>query len=240
MLLNHHLPYVNYCVHLLKNKNKKHPYSLDSQSGFTLLEVLLAMALAALVMLLLAGSTHLVLKDWERSSNLLEDRLDMSMILLQIERALTAAYSHVYYDTKENKKYLFFEGEKDKVAWVSTVSPGRQAGLTAWELSNGDPDGLDIRIIPAFASDPTDNLKDIKKPLHVFEGYQAEFEYLYIDELIEKDSKWIEKWSARRQQGLPNAVRMTLKKEDNDGNNALEIIAWIMVYEDESMRRIKP
>lgn len=208
------------------------------QAAFTLLELLVALTLSTLVMLTLAVSMNSVLKDWENASLHLEDNLDQVLTLLQIERAFTGAFPHTYRNEKENKSYIFFEGEEDTVTWVSTVSPEQKPGLTAWQLApSEEKTGIELRMTPAFAGDPTETLKEAA-PLTILEDYAATFEYLYVDERIETDSKWEDEWSAKERQSLPYAVRIHLEKPNKE--NPLEVIAMIPAHEHLSFRPRKP
>lgn len=205
------------------------------QTGFTLLELLIALSLSAFIMLILSVGMHIVLKDWERTSHRLEDSLEMELILLQIERALEGAFPHTYLDQNENRNFIFFEGEENQLSWVSTVSPGRQPGLTSWQLKADDEAGTEVRITSAFASNPSEHLQE-SEPITTLEGFEAHFEYLYVDERIKEDNKWLEEWSAKKRQGLPHAVRLRLAKAEY----TLEIIATIKAYRHEKFRPIKP
>jgi len=213
---------------------------LRYRQGFTLLEVLIAVTLSAMVMLTLTVGINIVVKDWERSSNQLEDNLEVGLIALQLERALEGSFPHVYFDRDDNQRHLFFEGTEDELSFVSTVSPGRQPGLTAWQLKPAkDKPGIEIRVVSAFASDPSENLKKTD-PITAFEGYKAFFEYLYFDEQFKTDTKWLDEWSAKKLQGLPNAVRLRLEKDTGRVDESLEIIAVIEANDHQSFRRIKP
>lgn len=212
-----------------------------SHTGFTLLELLIALTLSTLVMLLLALGMHTVLKEWSRSSNRLDDSLDKALVLLQIERALEGAFPHLYSDRDEKKQHIFFQGEEEKIAWVSMVSPGRKPGLTAWQINPNDEEegGIEIRIAPAFASDPTERLEEHATTITALAGYKAYFEYLYVDEKIEEDTKLLTEWDGEKRRSLPHAVRLRLESE-NDGVGDLEIIAVIQAYQHQTKRPVKP
>ena len=215
---------------------------MQRSSGFTLIELLIALALSASVMLLLSAGMHVVLKDWERNGSRLEQSLDQVLVLLQLERALDAAYPHTYFDEKKKQPIVFFIGEEDKLAWVSTLSPGRKPGLTAWQLTPSEEgnDGVEIRTIPAFATDPTEPLDEIEEPIVVFEGYDVNFEYLYFDEQFDdKDTEWLEEWDGEKRRSLPNAVRIVLENQE-ERDQSLEIIAHIKAFEHSSLPRVKP
>ncbi|MEN8216311.1 MAG: prepilin-type N-terminal cleavage/methylation domain-containing protein [Pseudomonadota bacterium] len=212
--------------------------TLTNYRGFTLLELLIALTLSTLVMLMLAMGMNVVLKEWTRSSNRLEDSLDKVLVLLQIERSLEGGFPHTYWDSDENKKYIFFEGEEEKIAWVSTVSPGRKPGFTVWQLLPSEKKtGVEIRIVPALAGDPTERLEKHATSVTALEGYQAYFEYLYVDDKFEEDTKWLKEWSAKELQGLPNAVRVRLESEAEE---SLEIVAVIQAHQHERIRPVKP
>jgi prepilin-type N-terminal cleavage/methylation domain-containing protein len=212
------------------------------QSGFTLLELLVALTLSTLVMLVLAMGMNTVLKEWTRSSNVLDESLDKVLVLLQIERSLEGAFPHTYKDREENKNYIFFEGEEDQLAWVSTVSPGQQPGLTVWQLLPSDEEtGVDIRVLPAFAGDPTERLEEHAKAVTALEGYKAYFEYLYVDEKIEEETEWLKEWSAKKLRGLPHAVRVLLESDSDEiAGESLEIIAVIRARRHKTIRFTKP
>lgn len=222
--------------------SKIHHQKSQMPLGFTLIEVIIAITLSALVMLILSMGMNMAMRDWERSSSRLDEGLEMGLVLLQIERALDGAFPHVYFNQEENKRYLFFEGEEKELTFVSTVSPGRQPALTAWQLKPGEKKkGVDIRIVPAFAIDPTENLEKAE-PITALEGYKASFEYLYVDEQLKEDTKWVKEWSAKKLQALPRAVRLRLEKNGGDEEQSLEIIAVIKAneYRDQSFRPQKP
>jgi prepilin-type N-terminal cleavage/methylation domain-containing protein len=206
------------------------------QVGFTLLELIIALALSTLIMLMLVVGMNTVVDDWSRSRSHLDDSLDKVLVLLQIERALAGAFPYTYRDNDQegcfNNKCTFFEGEEEKIAWVSTVSPGRQPGFTAWQLSPSEKEtGLEIRTVPAFASDPTERLEKAES-VTALEGYKLSFEYLYVDERLKTDTKWLKKWSAKKLRGLPWAVRILLESETNPTEQSMEVIATILANGD--------
>ncbi|ALG68090.1 PulJ/GspJ family protein [Beggiatoa leptomitoformis] len=213
------------------------------QTGFTLLEILIALVISAAIMTTLASGMYIVMQDWQRTTHTLDDSLDAVLILLQLERAVNGAFPHTYINQKENKSYIYFEGESEKLTWISTVSPAHQAGLSAWQLlpSESKEGGIDIRIIPVFAGNPEENLEKAEA-VTVFAGYAVRFEYLYTDPAHEDQTEWFDEWSAKDFQGLPNAIRIVLEKKNDKavGENDLEIIASIPAFENSNLTRTKP
>ena len=211
------------------------------KNGFTLLELLIALTLSTMVILLLAVGMNVVMSDWERSDTRLENSLDKVLVLLNIERALEGAYPHTYLDKDDNKKYIFFEGEEESLVWVSTVAPTRHPGLQIWQLSPSKKnDWVQIKVTPAFAGDPNERLEAETKSLTILEGYKATFEYLYKDDKLDDENDWLDKWSAKKLQALPNAVRMILTSDGD--TEPLEVVALIQAnqHQSKSFRPIKP
>jgi general secretion pathway protein J len=201
--------------------------------GFTLLELLLAMSLAAMVLSLLAGGMYVVMKDWQRNSQRLDDQLDLTLGLLQIDTSLQAAYPHYYVETEKNTPYIHFEGDDQALTWVSTASPARQAGLSAWQIKAGEDKGVELRTVPAYADNPTKRLEE-QQPILLFAGYQLHLDYLAYDNLQNQNTetanqnKWLQKWSGRERLSLPKAVRLHLSGEELP---PLEIVSLILVNE---------
>jgi len=211
-----------------------------SSRGFTLLETLVALSISTMVLLSLTIGMNVVMSSWQNSSKRLDENLDQMLALLQIERALEGAYPHSYLNKDENKRTIFFEGKEDELQWVSVVSPGRQPALTAWRLTpNQEKEGgLELRTVPAFASDPTDNLEDIEEPLLIFEGYKVHFEYYDLNKQIESDSEWLDEWSGKERLSLPKAVRIHLESLEKR-EQSLEIVALILASEHEQISPVR-
>lgn len=213
-----------------------------NQAGFTLLELVVALTLSTLIMLVLVVGMNTVVNDWSRSHNYLDETLDKVLILLQIERALAGAFTYTYQDKNQEGclqgKCIFFEGNEKELAWVSTVSPGRQPGLMTWQLLPSKKEtGVEIRTVSAFATNPTERLEKEAISVTALEGYKLSFEYLYKgkDERIETDTKWLKEWSAKKLRGLPWAVRIRLENETNPTEQSIEVIATILAREHQTI-----
>ena len=63
-----------------------------SVPGFTLIEVMLALALTAMLLGLLSTGVFIVAEDWNRNTDVLDETLDEALAVLQIDRALHGAF----------------------------------------------------------------------------------------------------------------------------------------------------
>jgi len=193
------------------------------KSGFTLVEVILALALTTLLLGLLSSGVFIVAGDWNRNADVLDESLDEALAVLQIERALHGAFPHSYTNTETLSRQLFFSGQSDYLGWVSTVSPQRTPGLTAWELFNVEDEGVYLTLVPAFSDDPSLRLQEAK-PMLIFPDYQIEFSYLY--EELGENRLWSEEWEAEELLSLPLAVYVRLEPYDED-EEVLEVLARV-------------
>jgi general secretion pathway protein J len=193
------------------------------KSGFTLVEVILALALTTLLLGLLSSGVFIVAGDWNRNADVLDESLDEALAVLQIERALHGAFPHSYTNTETLSRQLFFSGESDYLGWVSTVSPQRKPGLTAWELFNVEDEGVYLTLVPAFSDDPSLRLQEAE-PVLIFPDYQIEFSYLY--EELDENRLWSEEWEAEELLSLPLAVYFRLEPYNED-EEVLEVLARV-------------
>src|SRR5690606_6333104 len=155
------------------------------QRGSTLLELMIAMALTAILLGMLSAGVYTVVNEWEDETSVLDRSLDRSLVLLQIERALHGAFPHSFIHPRDVNRKVWFLGEQDSLSWVSTVSPYRVKGLTAWQLQSDRRDGLSLRLAPAFSDDPSLRLEEASANA-VLADYTARFRYLYQRQFEEK------------------------------------------------------
>ena len=203
-----------------------------NNAGFTLIEVVLAMGLTTLLLGLLSTSVFIVAGDWNRNSNSLDESLDLSLALLQVDRSLHGAFPHSYTNEETLNRQIYFTGENDSLSWISTVSPHRSPGLTAWERYAVPGEGVYLKLAPAFSDNPSLRLNE-SNPVLLFPGYDLELSYLY--EELDQNKVWTDRWEAQDLLSLPLAVyaRLVPNIEIND---EFEIIARIRNSEHRSIR----
>jgi general secretion pathway protein J len=209
-------------------------FSPRNARGFTLIEVILALALTATLLGLLSTGVYVVARDWNRSADQLDRNLDEALAILQIDRALHGAFPHGYLDPEALTRFVYFVGEDDYLSWVSTVSPQRQPGLMAWELFS-DEEGVHLTLAPAFSDDPRERLAEAE-PRLILPGYRASFSYLY-DEL-DQSRQWRSDWLGEEAQALPLAVyvRFSPLDERSETVEELQVVARINNRENRNLR----
>ena len=193
------------------------------QTGFTLIEIILALALTTLLLGLLSTGVFIVAEDWNRNSDTLDESLDEALIILQIDRALSGAFPHSFTNEETLSRQIYFTGEDDSVSWVSTVSPQRSGGLTTWSLASVEDEGVYLTLVPAFSDNPQERLEEVEAQL-ILPNYTVRFSYLYSD--LDESKKWREDWEAQEILSLPLAVYARFEPMGED-REALEILARV-------------
>jgi general secretion pathway protein J len=217
----------------------KKPLSKKAQCGFTLIEVLLALSLTALLMTLLSTGMYVVARDWNDNTERLDAKLDESLAILQIERALIAAFPHSFNSTETLLREVYFDGEDNRLRWVSTVSPQRLPGLTAWSIEvvsgggigEGIGEGIGVRTAPAFSDDPTARLDNVE-PRIILPGYDLEISYLREPNALTRE--WTDEWLGSEQGALPLAVHILFRATGAEGSD-YDLIAPIKAWRHRSI-----
>lgn len=205
-------------------------------SGFTLIEMLLALGLTAALLGLLSSAVFMVASDWNRDSDALDRNLDETLAVLQLDRALHGAFPHSWMDEEELVRRVYFRGEDETLSWVSTVSPQRAPGLTAWQLFN-DPDlGVALKLAPAFSDNPDARLEQAEASL-LLPGYRASFRYLHTE--LDESRQWIDEWYGDENLALPLAVYILFEPMIDEGE-PMEVVARIRNRQHRSIQPAVP
>ena len=205
-----------------------------SQQGFTLIEVILSLALTAMLLGLLSTGMYTVMNDWDDDTAALDASLDETVAILQLERALQGAFPHSYRNDETLGRYVYFNGEDETLSWVSTVSPQRRGGLTAWHLESVDGEGVYLRLAPAMSDNPLPRLEETE-PLLLLENFTARFSFLY--EELDFSKRWREDWPGEELHMLPLAVHVLLLPLDSaERTEPLNLVARIRANEHRTLR----
>lgn len=218
-------------MRLSKKPLFKKPLSKKAQHGFTLIEVLLALALTALLLTLLSTGMYVVARDWNENTERLDAKLDESLAILQIERALIAAFPHSFNSTETLLREVYFDGEDNRLRWVSTVSPQRLPGLTAWSIEVVPGGGIGVQTAPAFSDDPTARLDNVE-PRIILPGYDLEISYLREPNALTRE--WTDEWLGSEQGALPLAVHILFRATGAEGSD-YDLIAPIKAWRHRSI-----
>ncbi len=186
------------------------PAPVSRNAGFTLLELLLALSLSALLLSVLAYASSTISTQWNRQNDLLQDDVEQALYLLRLERALQGMFPYTYRREGEAQSLLLLEGNEDALIWVSTQSPGRMSMLNVWRLRNSE-EGilLDRAPLAGGFSEETMNWGGVER----LPGFAAiRIGYAGLSQ-TDKRLEWVDEWPTQNQSGaarkLPRAVRIS-------------------------------
>lgn len=206
-----------------------------SQSGFTLIEVIIALSLSALLLGVLTAGMRTVVDQWQDSSSPFEDQLDTSLVFLQVEQALLGATPHGYVDQDTLERNVYFQGSSDSIAWVSTISPQTRQRMTAWQLTVGELDGVILKSTAAFVDDPTERLENATGTL-ILPDMRLDLAYLLVDEFDRPE--WLDEWDGVEYQLLPLAVRLEFTASDQSEDREMEFIVPFLQRQHEAIEPV--
>lgn len=208
-------------------------YHSKAQRGFTLLELMISMTLTTLLLGMLSAGIYGVVNDWQDETSGLDESIDKALIILQLERAMSAAFPHSYIHPQRLARFVYFYGTESEVRFISTISPQRHVGLTAWQVSSSPDNGVQLKLTPAFSDNPDLRLETAEF-VSLLPNYEARFRYLVQRGTDEKE--WLEQWPMEQMQSLPLAIEIVFSPL-NGGQDmeVLEILAPIKAHQHENI-----
>jgi prepilin-type N-terminal cleavage/methylation domain-containing protein len=173
--------------------------------GFTLVEVVLALAALAAIALLATATLRMGFRAWEAGQRRADAQQELRAVVELVGEALGGAFP--YRDTTRpgTRRPVLFEGEPEEVRLVTTAPPvvldAPAAPFHALVLRRESSGELRLaeRIVPA--EEPFARGAET-----VLARAVSRFRLEYRDE----DGAWQERWDGRAAGGIPTAVRLEL------------------------------
>jgi general secretion pathway protein J len=183
--------------------------------GFTLLEVVVALAIVAAMLLIAFGGLRVALSAWSRGEDRAEAHQQARALASLLARAIESAYPYRISASEAPDPVVQFEGQPDSLSFVTLAAPlplGPSIAFTAVRLSvdSGDEPGLVIRerALP--------NRDLFGEAVTVFRDPTVRaltFRYLT------PEGSWQDTWDVRDKERLPVAVEATIETSP-DGRRA--------------------
>lgn len=185
--------------------------TLRQARGFTLLELMIGLALLGLIMTLIFAGLQLTIRGWDETEATSErvNRVRQARALLL--RELAAVYPYRWKNNSEMN--LAFVGATNGLKFVSSTPPrAGRGGLNLVELLLGKNDkGMQLlmrRRIPATELRDFDDMERAESVVLLDDMESVAFEYFGADTPSAKPY-WRDKWEDR--QRLPRLVRVNLR-----------------------------
>lgn len=186
--------------------------------GFTLIEVALALSIAAAVLVIVFGGLRVGLAAWGKGEARAA-RLDHARgVLVLLERALDGAFPYRFVPAERREVRILFEGRPDQLTFATLAPPFPGAvpiAFTAVSLSSEET-GLALRqqVLPSpLAFD--------RLPPVLVDGETAAVRFRYLGET---PGAWQEEWDMGREETIPRAIEITLVGRGNPRGAAAHVV----------------
>lgn len=208
---------------------------LYGQRGFTLLELLISLAIVGLVLLMVMGAFRMGVRAWERGERDLE-ALQMERIVLDLVRRQVSSFSHQSIE-REGEEPFVFRGTPKSLefqSYISTVAHNRSGIVyVRYVIQEASDSGEKLLLFEydAFAMKREgypEALDEDDAYILIPRAGQMRFSYLKRDDEDENgegSEEWLEFWDPETQEGIPVAILLTFQREE--GRVPIRVIARI-------------
>lgn len=174
--------------------------------GFTLIDVVIALTIVATLLVVMFAGLRVGLAAWQRGDERAEALQRTRSITQILTRSLAATHPYKLPATGREPARLLFEGEPDRLAFVTAAAPFPAAepiAYTAVTLSQDTGAGLAIRQKTLPNENPFERL-----PPAAVDGAIAAVAFRYLTD--DSDRTWTDRWDAATEKTLPVAIEVTL------------------------------
>lgn len=174
--------------------------------GFTLLELLIALAIVATLLAVAFGGLRVAAAAWRQGEDRAEAHQHVRGVAVVLARALGATYPYRAPRGLGPDPVLLFEGTERRLEFVTAATPfpfPLPVAFTAVvvSLEEGDRPGLVVRQRPLPNREPFS-----EAPVVFHDPTVTTLALRYMD----GDGTWQESWDGAAEKGTPRAIRLTL------------------------------
>ena len=185
--------------------------------GVTLIEMVLALGIAAAVLVIVFGGLRAGLGAWSRGEARAA-RIDHARgVLVLLERALDGAFPYRFVPD-QRKPGVLFDGRPDRVLFATLAPPfpgGAPIAFTAVSLSSEET-GLALRQQALPGSPGLDRLVPV-----LVDRETAAVRFRYLGET---PGAWQDTWDMTREETMPRAVEITFLGRERASEGAAQVL----------------
>ena len=189
-----------------------------SISGFTLLELMLSLAMMGVVLLIIFGALRIGSRAWEKGEKDVAVHQRQRAVLGILSRQIASA---CIYEIKMGDDAFFFKGSERMMAFVSrsAVVPGSLTGVVfvKYTIHQGDDGKKQLKLYEKDAGFMKEEDLESQREKDFFtliSGIQdLQFEYLKNSK-DNQETAWQTSWDPSEETGLPLAVKIILKQDE--------------------------
>jgi general secretion pathway protein J len=177
--------------------------------GFTLLEVLIALAIVGALLAVAFGGLRVGLAAWRQGEDRAEAHQHARGVALLLARAVSGAYPYRASAGQAPEPVVLFRGGEDRLEFVTQTPPLPAATPIAFTavvlaIDSGDEPGLVVRQRVLPNRDPFTEAAVALRDASV-----TMLSFRYLDE----SGAWRESWDGESERATPLAVRITVEAE---------------------------
>jgi len=187
------------------------PASRRGELGFTLIELILALAIVGTLLAVTFAGLRVGLGAWRRGEERAEAQQHVRSLFGVVGRTVAGAYPYQAAGADSTQPVILFQGESDRIALVTTVAPFPlpiPAAFAAVTLAMEGDETLGLAVRQKIL--PNDDPFEALRPLLLDTAVTAaRFRFLRAGGV------WEDRWDAATEQGLPRAVEISLTTRFN-------------------------
>ncbi len=201
---------MNYFPKIFRTSHNKFKNSfINSQNGFTLLELTISITMLALIVLVIAGALRLGYRSIESADRKIESTERMRISFHIIDSQIQSYIPLTYIDNGERKYY--FKGNKTSMQFSTNYSVwGGERGyvVTTYDVVASDNNKHALLV--------TENTVGIEfaRQTKLLDNYNAIFFKYYYKDPTEEQGKWIEEWTDETT--VPQKIRIYFSDDTGD------------------------
>lgn len=176
------------------------------QGGFTLIEVLLALAIVGALLVIAFAGLRVAVTAWQRGEDRAEAHQHLRSVALSLARAVSTTYPYRASRSLAPEPVLLFAGSDTRIEFVSQAAPFPFAipiAFTAVVLAFDESGerGLVVRQRALPNEDPFDKAEVVYRDQTV-----TALKFAYLDEA----GGWQDSWNGAETKTTPKAVKITV------------------------------
>ncbi len=175
--------------------------------GFTLLEVLIALAIAGALLVIAFGGMRVALAAWRQGEDRAEAHQHVRGVALQLARTIGAAYPYVGARTGALESVVLFFGDERRLEFVTQSPPFPFAVRIAFTAVVISLDESEARSGLVILQRPLPNENPFVDAVPVFrDPAVTSISFKYMD----ASGSWLDAWDGQAAKAAPRAVRIAV------------------------------
>jgi general secretion pathway protein J len=174
--------------------------------GFTLLEVLIALAIVGLLLTIAFSGLRVAMAAWRQGEDRAEAHQHVRAVALSLARALSATYGYRASKTAAPEIVMLFDGAADRVAFVTQSAPFPLPAPIAFTavvvaIEQGEERGLVVRQRALPNQEPFDKAEVVMRDPAV-----TSLTFKYLDD----NGEWTDSWDGTQTKAIPRGVQIQI------------------------------